>query len=613
MKRLNFNLKHLFLCMAALLSPQFELAGVYPLVPALFMTGYVSGMNRSLLFLCSISGLVILAPVAVLVKYALIVVVSALVVRGVEWYQGHCRAMLAGGLSGGITILIGLFWNGLQLPGTAGIFIRICEGIFVSCFVYVVSRVLAMIPEWEPKSEEGLLLYAPGGRRLTDYAESFEKLSGTFRKMNRFKEDFSAEELGRMQTEVTGRICASCSQCALCWEDETTPMYQVLFRFLQSLQQGKDVKESSAELGTYCPYKEELVEQALLVFEKAHLNMAWYNRLQENRDVIAQQLDAMAYIMEDCANEEQDVSAREGKIVASIRYAWKEAGVVIEQLRLLENSHGKWQVLLQGSAKGTKCISVREMAKLLSKVSGRQFAPVKDSKALLGSKIQSLMFVENCRLTAAYGVARAVREDEQVSGDNFSFQMLDNGSCVMAVSDGMGSGYTACKESEMVIDLIEKFMEAGFLPDTALRMMNSAMVTHGENNLFSTVDLMRLDLDSGQGEFYKIGAAATFIRHGSEVRVIRQKSMPVGVFAGQQVPRVTEQIEDGDFVIMVTDGVMEHLHVKDACETMQEIIRGIDTVNPAEFSRDILEQVLLFTGGRVRDDMTVLTAEIWSR
>ena len=76
---------------------------------------------------------------------------------------------------------------------------------------------------------------------------------------------------------------------------------------------------------------------------------------------------------------------------------------------------------------------------------------------------------------------------------------------------------------------------------------------------------------------------------------------------------MTEQIEDGDFVIMVTDGVMEHLHVKDACETMQEIIRGIDTVNPAEFSRDILEQVLLFTGGRVRDDMTVLTAEIWSR
>ena len=72
-----------------------------------------------------------------------------------------------------------------------------------------------------------------------------------------------------------------------------------------------------------------------------------------------------------------------------------------------------------------RCISVREMARLISGVSGRGFAPAKDSKALLGTESQSLIFCENSRLTAGYGVARAVREDEQVSGDNFSFQMLD--------------------------------------------------------------------------------------------------------------------------------------------------------------------------------------------
>ena len=36
MRRFNFNLKHMLVCMAALLSPQFQLAGVYPLVPALY-------------------------------------------------------------------------------------------------------------------------------------------------------------------------------------------------------------------------------------------------------------------------------------------------------------------------------------------------------------------------------------------------------------------------------------------------------------------------------------------------------------------------------------------------------------------------------------------------
>lgn len=611
MKR--FDLKQLLLCIATLVSSQFELAGVYPLIPAVFMTGFLSGVNRSLLFLCTMGGLIILAPVTVLVKYGLIVLLSAVLIRGVEWYSGYCRTVPAAVLTAGITVAVGIGWSSMKLPGTSAIFIRICEGILVCGFIYVVTKLLALIPEWEPRSAGELPVYVPGGQRLNEYAESFEKLSKTFRQMNRYKEDFTAEELGRMQTEVTGRICASCNQCTICWEENTTPMYQVLYRFLQALQRGADVNESAQELEQYCPYRDEMIEQIMLVFEKAHLNLAWYNRLQENRDVIAQQLDAMAYIMEDCANEEQDVTMREGKLAATMRYAWKERGITVEQLHILENSHGKWQIYFQGKTRGTKCISVKEMAKIISSVSGRIFKPVKDSKALLGAKSMSLLFCESCRLTAYYGVAKAIRDDEQVSGDNFSFQMLDNGSCIMSVSDGMGSGYAACKESEMVIDLIEKFMEAGFLPDTALRMMNSAMVTHGENNLFSTVDLMRLDLDSGMAEFYKIGSAVTFIRHGDEVRVVEQNSLPVGVFAGQKVPKITQKLENSDFVVMVTDGVLEHLHVDNANQAMKEIIRTITTNNPAQFAREILDQVLLFTGGRVRDDMTILTAGIWER
>ena len=117
MRRFNFNLKHMLVCMAALLSPQFQLAGVYPLVPALFMTGFVCGVNRSLLFLCSICGLLILAPVSVMVKYALVILLSAALVWGLEQYTGHCRTHVAGALCGGVTVVVGLCWNGLHLPG----------------------------------------------------------------------------------------------------------------------------------------------------------------------------------------------------------------------------------------------------------------------------------------------------------------------------------------------------------------------------------------------------------------------------------------------------------------------------------------------------------------
>lgn len=41
-------------------------------------------------------------------------------------------------------------------------------------------------------------------------------------------------------------------------------------------------------------------------------------------------------------------------------------------------------------------------------------------------------------------------------------------------SDGMGSGMDACRESEIVVELLEQFMESGFSQEAAARMVNSA-------------------------------------------------------------------------------------------------------------------------------------------
>ncbi len=607
----KFDMKQLVICILAVLSPRFYMAGLYPLVPVLFMTGFMTGVNKSLLFLCSIGGLLALAPFRILIKYGLAILLSTAAVELMEWVFKKCRIWAAAVEAGMATTAVTLIWQMLKIPDTATIPAGVIEGVFVYGAVFLGVRLVWMIPEGLPRKTAPLPVYVQGGERLCNYAESFSQLSKTFRQMNRYKGDFTAEELGRMQNEVAGTLCVSCNQCARCWDAQDSPMYQILYRFLQSVQRGEENGEAADALREHCVCVEEMMQQVLRVFEKAHLNLSWYNRLQENRDAIAQQLDAMAYIMEDCAANEQDVTAAEGKLAAQIRCALKERGIVIEDLRILKKSGEKLEILLLAHTRGKTCVTVKELAKDISRYAGRPFLPAKDTKALLGERAVRIAFLENTRLTAGYGVAKAVRDGGQVSGDNFSFQILDDGRCVMSLSDGMGSGTSACKESEMVIDLIEKFMESGFRPDTALQMMNSAMVTHGENNLFSTVDLTAVDLDSGAVQIYKIGAAATFLRHDGRVEWVEDHSMPVGVFMAQKPVCRSACLTDGDFVVMVTDGVLEHLYVEDARQTVADIISEIDTNNPAQFARQVLEQVLLYTGGRVRDDMTVLAAGIW--
>ena len=59
-----------------------------------------------------------------------------------------------------------------------------------------------------------------------------------------------------------------------------------------------------------------------------------------------------------------------------------------------------------------------------------------------------------------------------------------------------------------------------------------------------------------------------------------------------EVDRVVRSLCDGDFVVMVTDGVLDALPVGEQEVIMKMIIDGTSITNPKEMAHHILEQVL---------------------
>lgn len=98
----------------------------------------------------------------------------------------------------------------------------------------------------------------------------------------------------------------------------------------------------------------------------------------------------------------------------------------------------------------------------------------------------------------------------------------------VCVSDGMGSGKQAQAESTLVVDLLEKLLEAGFSRESALKLMNSAMVISAGEESYSTVDFATIDMYTGELELAKTGAAPSFIKSGKKVSVIENESLPAG-------------------------------------------------------------------------------------
>ncbi|MGN0342413.1 MAG: SpoIIE family protein phosphatase [Roseburia sp.] len=609
----KWKTKQIIVCLIGIAACKLNFAGCFPFIPAYFAAAYLENGGRIFLSVCMFLGMAFLLPVSIMAKYVMAILVTMVAVRLSELVSKGCYTWVAALTAGGATALLSAGGELLQTGNRQELLISGMEGVFVFAATMVLSRLIHSFLEFSWKPGKKQAPEAGQQERLLNYARSFQSLSDVFGRMNTESRMMSQEEMGLMRREITGKLCVSCDQCSLCWEQQDSPMHQCLMELLASLKEaGMANRDLELKMQEYCPHTQEMVAEAVRVFEQIRLNEAWYNRLVENREVIADQLDAMAYIMEDCARKEQNISRQMHNYLGDLKYRAKERGIRVKDATLWEKEDGRWRLCVDACT-SNGCIATRELSKAVSAALGRKMMPAKDEKTLIGRNVNTFSYEEEPKYQGIYGVARLIKDGAAVSGDNFSFLEPKSGKLILCLSDGMGSGSVACKESETVIELIEKFVEAGFDIDTSVRVMNSAMVMKGRDDLFSTVDISEINLYDGSCRIYKIGASATFIKRSTDVECLQSTSLPVGVTYQLDMEKTEKQLAGGDFLVMVSDGVLEYLHVPHPEETMQEIIESIETNNATVLAKRILERVLLFTGGRIPDDMTVLAAAIWER
>lgn len=87
--------------------------------------------------------------------------------------------------------------------------------------------------------------------------------------------------------------------------------------------------------------------------------------------------------------------------------------------------------------------------------------------------------------------------------------------------------------------------------------------------------------------------------------------MPLGIFQQVDILPLERQLQDGDYLIMVSDGVIDALGVHDYENTLEEAISGIREQNPGEIAEKILRMAIYAGGGHITDDMTVGVIGIW--
>ncbi len=606
------KIKNVFEAVIAFFASAVCILGYYPFVPAICSILEFSNEKNNLFYIGVLSGIGYFMPIRTAFKYLFIMLAMLAGLKLYKWANKKCSATATASIAGACTIAMNLSSGLMERLKQEDVILGIGEGLLVFSFAFAINMLNIFLTSinFEEAKEASVNILLPDKEEA--FATAVGGLSKVISKANNMIIEMP-DPLSVMEQEVTGRLCAGCEGCAVCWNEDRLSMSEKIRNMVLDVKKRIDSSEILNRAYVDCPHYEDMIKTATDAFLRMELNESWYRRLKENRTVISSQLDAMADLMKEWVKSEKCIDSRRRMKLAKLNTWTKEMGIELENVHIYENNSQQIVIRMDAYSKWDGGIAASKLLKAAERAMGIKFRFGCQTKSLISEQPQSVVLYEDTSYYALSGIATRKKTGSLDSGDSLGIFELDNGEYNVCLSDGMGSGKRAKAESGLVVDLLEKFLEAGFKKDVAIRLMNSAMVLKGEENFYSTVDYASVNLYSGKVEIVKIGAAESFMKRSDSVEIISGDSLPAGVDLEQELKTIENEMDNGEFLVMVTDGVLEYLHVNDPKGKMCEIIGDVSSENAGVMAQEILDRVLLYTGGYAMDDMTVVVVGVWEK
>ncbi len=412
---------------------------------------------------------------------------------------------------------------------------------------------------------------------------------------------------------LADRVCSNCNMNSMCWKRELHYTYAAFEELIQNFERKSD--SVPEEIERKCIKRTAILKNTEDIVNKHIISEMWRTRLSEGRELLANQINNMAYsvgeIVDDFNSEIQIDTSME-KLVCR---ALDKNRIKYNDLMCLNDKLGRLSIKFSLNACGGREMCVKDLLPIVNGVTGKCMC-VSDEGCSIDPKTNlcKVTIEETPKFHVVSHVARQCKDGEKCNGDSYSFGKLSDGSYMSIISDGMGSGPQAGRESEAAVELIEKFTSAGFSKVTAINTVNSIMTLRfSEEEKFSTIDLSSIDLYTGEIDFLKVGAVATFLKSGDKLEIIKSKSLPIGVLDKADIDIQQMKLKNGDIIVMLSDGVLDYNDENvGKVDWIVDYLGKNNCNNPKDLAEGLIREAKKLSGNRVKDDMTVLVSKIYS-
>lgn len=207
----------------------------------------------------------------------------------------------------------------------------------------------------------------------------------------------------------------------------------------------------------------------------------------------------------------------------------------------------------------------------------------------------------------------------QIGGDFYDFIWHDPAHLGLAVGDVAGKAISAALYMARVTSELRSRAAIARTPARLLRRVNQEIATLGDDGMFATLVYCIYDLETRSLVFTNAGHCVPLLRRGDRVfplQAERAHTPPLGVTPELEAGEARVQLQAGDMLIMVSDGILEARDARGTEYGLSRLSRRIRTTHGG--AEDVVKAILSDIDSHTQDqaqgdDMTILAMAIEDR
>ena len=439
-------------------------------------------------------------------------------------------------------------------------------------------------------------------RRLYRLSDIFLSMKNAFFTMS--ASAVSAEDAEKaIVKQCSEAVCADCSQRVKCWRQELHQTEQSLLQLgVCAVKRGKcTILDVPQTLSVKCDRVSAMLSEMNTQAQNYRSYKERVDLADNGKTLLGEQMGGVSSLLlqlaTDCKNSTGYERAKEQELIERLVFHNVLcSGAVIAKQK---------DVVTVVVTVGKNDLDNATIEKVVSGVLKQKMVVERVENTESEAWLNVLLTVKP-RYSVTFGVSSVAKDGNEISGDTHTVLQTDNGKCIVALCDGMGSGELAEQMSATSINLVESFYRAGFDNDVILSCVNKLLVGSG-NEIFCAVDIAVLDLYNGLADFIKLGASVGLVKNEGKVEIVRGSSLPLGVLEEMKPSVSKKALISGDVVVLVSDGVADCFKDPSAlAAAFAEVSLNV----PQSIAEIILNKALKLCSNKPADDMTVVVAKI---